>query len=217
MVPVKRKFVFPILLMLVFAASRWPNLMPANFSAAYAIMFCAGLYFPGVWAWVLPFGTMLCSDLLINCFGYGEVHLSMGEWAGMMLPNYAIYACIVALGQWMSKSKRSFLSLMGGGMLGAFLFYLITNSLSWLTLPYAKTIAGWIQALTTGLPGYPSTLDFFRSTLLSGGLFTGLFVGALKILEPAESPEEKREPAPEKASDADEEPSSDPVPEHAKP
>ena len=76
--------------------------------------------------------------------------------------------------------------------MGAILFYFITNTASWLNNPdYAKTLAGWIQALTTGLPNFPSTWEFFRNTLLSGGLFTGLFVGAMKLTAPAESPAEK--------------------------
>jgi hypothetical protein len=60
-----------------------------------------------------------------------------------------------------------------------------------MSLPYAKTFAGWIQAITTGLPGYPPTWEFFRNTLLSGGLFTGLFVGAMKMTESSELSEEE--------------------------
>src|SRR5271157_36319 len=44
---VKKRLVWPVLLIVVFALSRWPGLMPPNFSAAYAILFCAGLYLPG--------------------------------------------------------------------------------------------------------------------------------------------------------------------------
>jgi hypothetical protein len=59
---------------------------------------------------------------------------------------------------------------------------------------YAKTLAGWIQALTTGRPGYPPTWEFFRGTLLSGGIFTGLFVGATKLSEALdEAPVEEEE------------------------
>ena len=47
---------------------------------------------------------------------------------------------------------------------------------------YEKTLAGWLRALTTGMPGYPPTWEFFRGTLLSGGLFSGLFVGAMKLV-----------------------------------
>jgi hypothetical protein len=56
--------------------------------------------------------------------------------------------------------------------------------------------------LTKGTSGYPTTIQFFINTLTSGGLFTGLFAGALKLSEAAEpaeekEPEEKEEEAPE--------------------
>jgi hypothetical protein len=43
-----------------------------------------------------------------------------------------------------------------------------------------------------GTAGWPETWKFFRNTLLSGGLFTALFVGVMKAaeaLEPAQSEE----------------------------
>ena len=99
-------------------------------------------------------------------------------------------------------------------MLGALLFYLISNTASWLQLPgYAKTFAGWIQALTVGLPGFPPTWTFLLKTLLSGGLFASLFVGALKLTEASESASEKEAPEP-----SEDEPASaeDAKPEEAK-
>jgi hypothetical protein len=89
------------------------------------------------------------------------------------------------------------------------LFYLVTNTASWLSLPdYEKTWAGWIQALTKGLPGLPQTWEFFRNTLISGGLFTGLFVGAMKMAEAkeeeeAEEPEKDAQPEEGEAEPAD--------------
>jgi hypothetical protein len=75
--------------------------------------------------------------------------------------------------------------------------------MSWLTDPhYAKTLAGWIQALTVGTPGWPHTWEFFRNTLMSGGLFTGLFAGAMKLGEAAEEQEEEEE-APESEPEAE--------------
>ena len=99
--------------------------------------------------------------------------------------------------------KARFLSLLAGGVLGAILFYLITNTFSWFFNPfhnpeYVKTFAGWLTALTKGTAGYAQTWEFFQKTLLSGGLFTGLFAGAMKImeaLEPAKEKEEAGEPA----------------------
>jgi hypothetical protein len=181
---VKGKIALPLALMLVFALSRIPGMLPLNFSAAYALAFCGGLYFSGAMAWWLPMGTLLVTDICLNLFFYHEPVFS---W--YMLVKTLAFAGIVLLGRFFSP-RMNFFKLLGGGLLGAILFYLITNTASWLNdAGYAKTLAGWLQALTTGLPGYPPTWEFFRNTLLSGGLFTGLFVGAMKLT--AESPAEK--------------------------
>jgi hypothetical protein len=70
------------------------------------------------------------------------------------------------------------------------IFYIVTNTSSWLTWPgYSRTFSGWVQALTTGLPGYPPTWMFFRSTLVSDLLFSALFVfcmAATRAPAPAE-------------------------------
>jgi hypothetical protein len=102
--------------------------------------------------------------------------------------------------------RMAWVKLVCGGLLGAVAFYLITNTASWLYNPvYAKTLTGWLQSLTTGIPGYPPTWTFFRNTLLSGGLFTGLFVGAMKLTEAPESAKEK-EAAPVAGPDGEEAP-----------
>lgn len=181
-----------ILLMAVFAVTRWPGLLPPNFSAAYALVFCAGVYFPGKLAWALPLGTLLASDIIINLF-----HYHTDPVGTYMLLNYAIYAALIWFGRRLSR-QAPFTSLLGGGILGAIIFYLVTNTFSWLENPeYAKTLAGWIKALSIGTDGWPYTWEFFRNTLLSGGLFTSLFVGAMKLSEAAEpEPEEEAEPEP---------------------
>jgi hypothetical protein len=59
------------------------------------------------------------------------------------------------------------------------MFYVITNTFSWLSDPgYAKNLAGLIQSLTIGLPQYSATPTwmFFRNSLISDLVFTGLFV-----------------------------------------
>ena len=189
--------------MIVFALSRIPGMLPENFSAAYAIAFCGGVYFSGAMAWWLPLGTLAGTDLLLNVFYY---HQPVFSW--YMLVKTLGFVGIVGLGRLFSR-RTKFLKLLGGGLLGAVLFYLITNTASWLYDPgYAKTFAAWIQALTTGLPGLPPTWEFFRNTLLSGGLFTALFVGAMKLT--AESPAEKT------AGKREEEPEKEPEPEEAK-
>ena len=45
--------------MVVFALSRVPGMLPQNFSAAYGLLFCAGVYFSGRSAWWVPLTTLL--------------------------------------------------------------------------------------------------------------------------------------------------------------
>lgn len=186
----------PLALMLVFALSRMPGMLPQNFSAAYALAFCAGVYFSGTLAWWLPLLTLLATDIGLNLYYW--LALGINVWELPLLKyqacNYLAYAALIWLGR-RFKPQTSFRALLGGGVLGALLFYLITNTASWLFNPfgnpeYTKTLAGWLIALTKGTGGWPQTWEFFRNTLLSGGLFTALFAGAMK-LSAAESPAEK--------------------------
>ena len=181
---VKAKMILPILFVVVFALSRIPDPYLPGFSAAYALAFCAGVYLRGTMAWWLPLGVMVATDVALSVFKY-HVNPLQPE----LLLNYGIYAGLIAMGKWFTK-RAGFGKLVFGGTLGALIFYFITNTVAWLQYPdYVKTLAGWIQALFTGLPGWPSSWEFFRNTLLSGALFTALFAGAAKVAE--ESPAEK--------------------------
>jgi len=187
----------PVAWIIVFAITRWPGVLPLNFSAAYALAFCAGVYFPGSMAWWLPLTSLVSTDVVMNLFYYHVAPVN-----AYMLVNYAAYCVIIAVGRRFS-SRTSSLGLLGGSLLGATWFYLITNTASWLQNPeYTKTLAGWIQALTTGIPRYPPTWMFFRDTLLSTGLFTALFTGAMKLTEKAEA----KEPEPAEDGDGEEQP-----------
>lgn len=197
------------MLLLIFALSRLPDLMPPNFSAAYAIAFCAGVFFPKRMAWWIPIVTLLVTDLALNCYyqfslGYPCFTVPVLVY---MLGNYVGYAGLIWLGKKFTP-KTSFLWLLSGGMLGAVLFYLVTNTMSWLLNPfhnpeYTKNFTGWLWAMSKGTFGWPETWTFFRNTMLSGGLFTGLFVGAVKMSEASAKEEEKeeaKEPATEPAN-----------------
>jgi hypothetical protein len=189
--------ILPIILMLAFALTRWPGLLPNNFSAAYGLMFCAGIYFPKRLIW-LPLVALVITDVALNLFYY---HVSALSW--YMAGNYVGYVVLMLLGR-LHSAKSSWLRLVSGGVLGAFVFYLLANTMAWLCeKDYPKTWAGWLLALTTGVPGWPPPWMFLRGTLLSGGLFTGLFAGAMKLSEQAdEAPEEAEDDEPEEAEDA---------------
>lgn len=186
----------PVILMIVFAITRWPGLMPPNFSAAYALAFCAGVYFTGRLAWWLPLGTLAVSDVIINLY---YVSQGFDAFQVYQLLNYAAFLLIIWLGRRFS-ARSSFLKLLSGGLLGAILFYIVTNTAAWFFNPfnnpeYTKNLAGWLIALTKGTAGWPQTWEFFRNTLMSGGLFTGLFVGVMKLSEAAEPKEEEADEA----------------------
>ena len=205
----KGKILLPLALMIVFALSRIPGMLPQNFSAAYALVFCAGVYFSGRLAWWLPLATLFISDIGLDLYyrfylGWHVFDLPVLKY---QLINYGAYVVLIWLGR-RFKPNSSFLGLLGGGILGALLFYFITNTASWLFNPfgnpeYTRTFLGWLTALTKGTAGWPETWEFFRNTLLSGGIFTGLFVGAMKMTEASESTREK-EPAEEPEKEAEE-------------
>jgi hypothetical protein len=214
-----RKILLPAIFVTVFALSRIPGLMPTNFSVAYAFAFCAGVFFPGRRGWWLPLAVLFATDIGLN-FYYQHKYPGEDVWSAANLANlafnYVAYAALIFLGRGF-RHANSLFKLVGGGLLGAILFYLITNTASWLFNPfhnpeYTKTLAGWIIALTKGTGGYPSTWEFFRNTLLSGGLFTALFSAAAKLT--AESPADKTAGARE--PDAEGESSSETKPEEAK-
>lgn len=150
----------------------------ANISPVMAIAFCGAVYFRQRWMWAVPFVALCASDIFINHFYFREF--------GYQLPTlgyFARFACFAAalvLGGWVAK-RKSWLWLLNGSLLGALLFYLVTNTQSWFSDPfYAKTLAGWWQALTVGHPEFPPTIYFFRNTLFGDLMFTGLFAGVME-------------------------------------
>ena len=191
--------------MLIFAVSRWPGMLPQNFSAAHALLFCAAFWLPGWMGWVLPLATIIVTDILLNVFAYDVTVLDP-----TLVTNWMILALFVVLAKWLAR-RRSYGRVLLGTLFGALLFYRVSNSVSWMVNPaYAKTIAGWVQALTVGLPGFPPTWMFGLKTLLGTGLFTGLFAGAMKLSEAMDA----TEPEPEaEDTEEDEAKPSDPSPE----
>ena len=140
----------------------WPN-----FSPLAAVAFCGGFLLPGCMAWGVPLGALFISDLLLAmmlgypAFGFGQA----ASWVSLAL--------IVAIGRGMaSRSIRSLTGIFSGLFAGGILFYFITNTVCWLTIPaYPRGLDGLWMSLTTGLPGFPPSWLFFRNSLVSDFLF----------------------------------------------
>ena len=201
--------------MLVFAASRWHTvdqegnlepLLPYNFSAAHALLFCAAFWLPGWLGWFLPMATIIVTDLLLNSFVYNEPLLLQSS-----IPIWISLGIFVVLAKWLAK-RRSYVRVFLGTLIGTLLFYLVSNTMAWFGNPaYVKSFAGWIQALTVGLPGFPPTWFFGLKSLLGTSLFTGLFAGAMRISDAWDDSEQEIET--EEEDDEAESQSTDPTPE----
>ena len=178
-------------LMVLFTFMRWPGLLPWNFSPVYAICFCAGVYFKGVRAWLIPLALLFVSDVLMNYFHWrmqGFSILSLG-----MLANYVFYICLIGLG-WLITDKRSAPILVSGGMLGACGFFFMSNLMAWMGNPvYAKTWAGLMQSFTVGQAGFPPPIMFLKNTVLSGAFFTAIIVCAMRYAQNSKKTQEQFE------------------------
>jgi hypothetical protein len=190
----KRNVWLPVVLMIVLAITRWPGLMPPNFSAVYALVFCAGVYFRHQLAWWIPFSVLALSDVALTLFYY--MPNGWGGFKAEQLVNYAAYAVIFWLGRRFNP-RAGILAMVGGSLCGAILFYLLTNTAAWFFNPYQNSEYrlswdSWLLAMTAGTGNWPDTWQFFRNTLFSSALFTALFAAAMKVSEYLESAAEKK-------------------------
>ncbi len=153
-----------------------------NFSPFAAIALCGALYLPRRLAIAVPLVALFVSDLFLNAH-YGIALVSLA-----MLPGYLALGLCVALGLRLRETPQ-LARILGATVVGSIAFYVITNSAAWLVEPlYPRSAAGLWQALTTGLPGYPPTLVFFRNSLASDLLFTLLFVGCMAVARKGAEP-----------------------------
>ena len=147
-----------------------------NFAPLAAIALCGAVYLPRRAALVLPLAMLFLSDLVLNLFHYHQPLFTLE-----ILPRYLALALIGGLG-FALRGRANLLRLLAASFAGSLIFYVLSNTGSWLYEPgYAKTAAGWLQALTTGLPGYPPTWHFYRHTLASDLGFTLLFFACVAV------------------------------------
>lgn len=150
-----------------------PNIMPfaaVFFCAAVFSRACPMLLPAALFAWVL--GSPVSSMIQ----GYPIWHTDA---------LVALGAMVIAGGiGFLFMKKKSLPALVGGALMAAVTFYLLTNTVSFFSDPrYLKTWQGFTQALWSGVPGspFPPTWVFFRNSLCANAVFTVLFVVALKF------------------------------------
>ena len=131
-----------------------------NFTPVLSLAFLAGMYLKGRQAILVPLALMVVSDLIIGY--YPLIGLT---WGSIIL--------ISLLGLWL-KEKKSMVTVLGGSIASAVIFFIVTNFASWLTL-YPHTLDGLRQCYILAIP-------FFRSTLLSTVAYSIVFFSAYEWL-----------------------------------
>ena len=169
-----------ILLSLIVIAFRvlgamFPDTLP-NFQPLPALILCSFIFLKGTQRWILPLCLWLLTDPLVSLLqGYpvfGPHHV------GILLG----LASVVAISRLFKSDSHSGQILLGS-LSAAVSFYLLTNTLSFLTLPlYPKTLAGFVQAQWTGPAGFAPTWLFLRNLVGANLLFTVLFLVAIRPL-----------------------------------
>jgi hypothetical protein len=162
----------------IISGSTWLS----NFAPLAAIALCGAVYFPSKLKFTVPLLALYLSDVVLN------VHYS----APLLVPEIICRYFVLALVGWLGlviANRPSWKTLLPASLAGSTLFYVITNIFSWLSDPgYVKNFAGLIQALTVGLPQYSATPTwmFFRNSVVSDLLFTGLFVLCMTFVRSSE-------------------------------
>ena len=154
--------------LLIHSGTSWLS----NFAPLAAIALCSGTYLPNKYKFSVPLLTLFISDVIIN------LNYRAPIFDAQILIRYVALALVAAIGLFL-QNRASLKTLLPASIVGSTLFYIITNSFSWLSDPgYTKDLAGLIQSLTVGLPQYSATPTwmFFRNSLVSDVVFTCLFV-----------------------------------------
>jgi hypothetical protein len=164
----------------------------ANFSPLAAMALCSGAFFPRKWALLVPVAAQILSDIGLHLLGKSI------SWSFSIVLVIA-YVVIAAVGL-LAKKNFTPSKLLGASLVGTLLFYVITNTMSfWQDPGYVKSLSGWIQALTTGIPGYPPTYLFLFKSIGGDLFFTGLIALFVTRAQAAPAAETEDSPAAEPA------------------
>ena len=126
---------------------------PANFTTLGAGSLFAGAKLSRPWNYLVPFGVLIFTDLIIGLHG-------------TMLYVYGSFAISVYMGEKLLSNKPKTSRLITIGLANSAIFFIITNFGVWAsTAMYSKTFAGLIQSYVMGIP-------FWRNMMIADIVFT---------------------------------------------
>ncbi|WP_193212710.1 DUF6580 family putative transport protein [Luteolibacter marinus] len=144
-----------------------------NFQPLPALFLCSVIFLRGSKAWALPIAAWLVSNPLASALqGYNPF-----EAGGGVIVAFLALLLTGALALKLRKSPSPAV-VLGGGLIAALLFHVVTNAAVWAADPlYAKSAHGLWQSLWSGRPAdaMPSWV-FLRNLAAANVLFTALFL-----------------------------------------
>lgn len=159
-----------------------------NFSPMAALILCGAACLPRHIALLIPFASLLVTDFILNAH-YGASFINAD-----FIAKTLAFAAVATFG-WQFRAQPRVRVLIPTVLGASVFFYLVTNSVSWMTCPgYTKNIGGWAQALTTGLPSFQPSWMFLRNQLVSDLVFSVLFLACIRTRaeRPAHIPSQTR-------------------------
>ncbi len=158
-----------VFVLILFAA--FTRLIPhaPNFTPVISIALFAGAYLQKRFAFLVPLAAMLMSDVIIGF--YSPVSMAF---------VYGSFLLIVVLGLAMS-GKVSMMRIGGFSLIGAVLFFVLTNFGVWLVpgSTYPKTLAGLVECYIMAIPFFGNTV--VSAIVYSAALF-GIYAAAEKFV-----------------------------------
>lgn len=163
--------VFALLLITVsyrVAASHFDFL--GNTAPLMAVCF-GGALLLGARFWWVPILLLIVSDLILGFVHGGG---GIGKYTFMSAAFYALVAWGGSrAGRW---SGKIWPMMWCGTLIAGIGFYLLGNTFAWVVSPgYAKTLAGWWQSQTTGLPQFsPQSWVFLRNSIIADTIWCAI-------------------------------------------
>ncbi len=137
-----------------------------NFTPILAATLLGGTYFyKKKWVYIIPMITMVVSDYFIYTFVYDS------KYAYPNKISLVVYGCILLtgfMGTFM-RNNVNFVRIIAYSLISSFSFFAITNFFVWLgSTGYPQTAEGLAMCYTAAIP-------FFKNTLLSSLIYSGIF------------------------------------------
>ncbi len=149
-----------ILLILVVATIRmFPH--PLNITPVGAFALFCGAYLTDKRFLLLPLAALLIGDAIMGFY----------TWI-VMVGVYAGFALSSLIGRWTMAKSRTVPRFVMGVVLGAVVFYLVSNIGMW-WIAYPKTFTGLLACWTEGLP-------FLLRTLAGDFVYASIFFGIVE-------------------------------------